>query len=71
MMAINFNKMRKILTCCFFLGAVSIHFSCEKYDEVPPKSDIIIRDYKMPAPGFLTSEERALINKNREDYNNL
>jgi len=45
--------------------------ACEKYNEVPPKSENIIRNYTMPMPGFLTNAEREIVNQQRLEYKNL
>lgn len=45
--------------------------ACKKVDEVPPRSNPIIREYILPPPSFLTAEERALIKQEREEYNKL
>lgn len=58
-------KIFSIGLCILFLG------SCDKSDEVPPRSEAFINEYVLPAPEFLSVEEREIIRKQREEYNKL
>ncbi|MBD1421206.1 hypothetical protein [Sphingobacterium chuzhouense] len=62
----------RTLTKIFFITMVFATIaSCDKPDEVPPKSQAFIREYVMPEPSLLTNEEREIVNKEREEYNKL
>lgn len=67
----NFNMMKtlKILFAAVMLCAAFA--SCEKPNEIPPKSQAYIRAYVMPEPTLLTNAEREIVNKEREEYNKL
>lgn len=45
--------------------------SCNKENEVPPRTDAVIREYTLPQPTFLTNEERDVVIKEREEYDKL
>ena len=45
--------------------------ACEKPNELPPHNEAYIIQYLPPEPVFLTSEERDLVNQQREEYNKL
>lgn len=62
------NKMKIML---LGLAAVAWVSSCEKPDEVPPRSQAFIREYVLPQPTLLSAEEREMINKEREEYEQL
>lgn len=44
---------------------------CKKENEVPPKQEGYILNYVIPAPTFLTDQERAILDAKREEWDNL
>lgn len=72
MKVINFKKMKtKVKYLAAIFGVIMLS-ACEKYSEVPPRTTgNIIRNYTTPMPGFLTNEEREIINQQRLEYKNL
>lgn len=60
-------------TLIYISIAVSIitTLSCSKTNEMPPPNGGFIRDYVLPTAGFLTPEEREILNTKREEYNSI
>lgn len=60
----------KIILAAFSLGVMTIA-GCKKENEVPPRRSGYTLDYVIPAPTFLTQQERAILDAKREEWDNL
>ena len=59
-----------------FILAVSIltvvaASGCKKENEVPPRQEGSLTNYIIPAPTFLTEEERAILDAKRAEWDKL
>lgn len=53
------------------LTATSLFSACSKADEVPPRRETFTDDYVLPAPVFLSIEERELVEEQRREYQSV
>jgi len=53
------------------LTAASIFSACSKADEVPPRRESYADDYVLPAPAFLSSDEREIVEEQRREYQSV
>lgn len=61
---------QKIILAILIAGALTTA-ACKKQNEVPPKQQGYYNLYTLPAPTFLTPEERAILDAKREEWDNL
>jgi len=53
------------------LTATSLLSACSKADEIPPRRETFSGDYILPAPTFLSSEEREIVEEQRREYQSV
>lgn len=63
-------KSYKILAFAALGILASAFCSCEKIDEVPPKTDTTTKYYKIPDPAPMTSLDYSDFNAIRSEYEN-
>lgn len=63
--------MKNKFILAVFVVAMMVTAACKKQDEVPPRQSGFINNYSIPAPTFLTDQERAILDAKREEWDNL
>jgi hypothetical protein len=63
--------MKKKFILAIFTLAIMVTSACKKENEVPPRQEGFLINYAIPAPTFLTDEERAILDAKRAEYDNL
>ena len=63
----NYQGLLTLVVICILL----FNSSCKKENEVPPRNKGYVREYALPPPPFLTSEERDIVTQKRNEYNAL
>lgn len=67
-MNLNFKEMKKVGYGLCLLVSVAL-MGCDDIDKEPPKTDDITRYYELAAPKLLTTEERAVVQARKDEYN--
>ena len=62
-------KIKKTLTILSAFALILMVNSCD-YNELPPKTDDLSKDYVLPKGERPTAEETKQVHKIREEYNN-
>ncbi|MFA4868644.1 MAG: hypothetical protein WC623_10615 [Pedobacter sp.] len=60
----------RLILAAIALGVLTFA-ACKKENEVPPKQDGYILNYAIPAPTFLTDDERDILDAKRDEWDNL
>lgn len=63
-------KHNKLFLAVIAVGILALA-GCKKENELPPRPAGYVLDYVIPAPTFLTQEERAVLDAKREEWDNL
>jgi len=53
------------------LTDTSMFTACKEADEVPPRRESYADDYVLPAPTFLSSDEREIVEEQRREYQSV
>ncbi|WEK17499.1 MAG: hypothetical protein P0Y49_11905 [Candidatus Pedobacter colombiensis] len=63
--------MKQKFTLAAFIVVTMSTAACKKENEVPPRQSGYILDYTIPAPTFLTNDERAILDAKRAEWDKL
>ncbi len=63
--------MKKKFILAIFTLIVTAVSACKKENELSPRQEGSLIEYTIPAPTFLTAEERAILDAKRAEWDNL